>query len=258
MTYEELRNIAKPHIREHDNLPSNSFLLLNQLHIPFGNEVQCEKDYDGKMNPLYNTPAFLSIKENGEKYVYFKTTTQYWNFYIFHEIAHYLLGHEKNSTQNELDANLLACILAAPIENFPTTIKTAQDLSEKCNIPIDRAEEYWQEIKHQLPKPKLSLAHKVLFVIIITATILCFIVGYVFGRKTTISEQSPITTQTPVVHTSTSPEDTLQNQEVYVTISGTKYHLPDCRYVANKTNIITEDIDTAINDGYVPCKACMK
>lgn len=36
MTYKELKEIAKPHIREGENLPSNSFLLLNQLHIPFG------------------------------------------------------------------------------------------------------------------------------------------------------------------------------------------------------------------------------
>lgn len=145
MTYKELKKIAQPHIRENDNLPSNSFLLLSQLHIPFKNEKQCEEDYKGGMTPLYNHPAFLAVHKE-EKVVYFNTRTRYWNFYIFHEIAHYLLGHEDDSPQNELDANMLACILAAPIENLPSYLKSARDLSALCSIPIDKAEEYWQEI----------------------------------------------------------------------------------------------------------------
>ena len=65
MTYKELRDIAKPHIREGENLPSNSFLLLNQLHIPFKNEKQCEQDFGDKISPLKNNPAFLSIDSSG-------------------------------------------------------------------------------------------------------------------------------------------------------------------------------------------------
>lgn len=34
MTYEELEKIAKPHIRNGAELPSNSFLLLTQLQMP--------------------------------------------------------------------------------------------------------------------------------------------------------------------------------------------------------------------------------
>ena len=41
---------------------------------------------------------------------------------------------------------MLACILAAPIENLPSYLKSARDLSSLCQIPIDKAEEYWQEI----------------------------------------------------------------------------------------------------------------
>ena len=146
MTYEELKQIAQPHIREGENLPSNAFLLLTQLHIPFKTGKQCEEDYGGKMTPLYNHPAFLATDSSGERTIYFNTNTRYWNFYIFHEIAHYLLGHEDGCPQNELDADLLACILAAPIENLPTYLKTARDLSSLCQIPIDKAEVYWQEI----------------------------------------------------------------------------------------------------------------
>ena len=145
MTYKQLKKIAKPHIRKNDNLPSNSFWLLNQLHIPFRNEKQCEEDYKGGMTPLYNHPAFLA-NFNGEKIIYFNSNTKYWNFYIFHEISHYLLGHEDDSPQNEIDADMLACILIAPVENLPTYLKTARDLSVTCQIPIDKAEMYWQEI----------------------------------------------------------------------------------------------------------------
>lgn len=153
MTYNELKKIAQPHIRENDVLPSNSFLLLVQLHIVFKNEKQCEEDYGGKMNPLYNSPAFLLIK-NETKTLYFNSKLKYWNFYVFHEIAHYILGHETDSAQNELDADMLACCLAAPVENLPTTIKTARDLSALCQIPIDKAEVYWNEIRNDVRRKK--------------------------------------------------------------------------------------------------------
>ena len=147
MTYKELKRIAEPHIRKGDNLPSNALLLLTQLHIPYKTEKQCREDFKNKHNPLDDHPAFLYVGEDKNKTLYFNTATQYWNFYIFHEIAHYLLGHEDNSPQHEMDANLLACILTAPIENLPTYLKIAEDLSALCKIPIDKAEEYWQEIR---------------------------------------------------------------------------------------------------------------
>ena len=258
MTYEELKKIAQPHIRENDNLPSNSFWLLNQLHIPFKNEKQCEEDYKDGTTPLDNHPAFLSIRNN-EKIVYFNSRTRYWNFYIFHEIAHYLLGHEGDSPQNELDANILACILAAPIENLPTTFKTANDLSVGANIPIDKAEEYWAEIKKRLPKNKKLIKRKIIIASIILFVILCSsAAGFLLAKTVHKQEQIPATTQPPTIHTPAPTENINQNQSVVVTISGTKYHMPDCRYVKNKTNVINEDINTVINDGYAPCKICIK
>lgn len=146
MNYDELKTIAQPHLRESDNLPSNAFLLLNQLRIPFKSKAQCEAEFGGKMTPLYNSPAYLEIDSNGNKTIYFNDSTKYWNYYIFHEIAHYLLGHEDDSPQHEMEADLLACILVAPIENLPSYLKTARDLSTLCKIPIDKAEVYWTEI----------------------------------------------------------------------------------------------------------------
>ena len=260
MTYDELKKIAQPHIREKDNLPSNALLLLTQLHIHYKTEKQCENDFEGSYKPLDNHPAFLFIKGD-EKILYFKTTTRYYNFYIFHEIAHYLLGHEDDSPQNELDANMLACILAAPVENFPTNIKTAKDLSSTCQIPIDKAEEYWNEIKARIPTQKFSIIKKILsYSIISIIIILCCIATEFLPTKTLPeSKEVPKITSQPIpVHTSAPIKKAIQNQDVFVTPSGTKYHLPDCRYVKYKTNIIKKELNTAIDDGYTPCKICIK
>lgn len=256
MTYKELKKIAQPHIRERDNLPSNALLLLTQLHLPYKTEKQCKEDFDGKYNPLDSHPAFLYIKDD-ERVLYFKTTTRYWNFYIFHEMAHFLLGHEENSPQNELDANLLACILAAPIENFPTTIKTAQDLSEKCNIPIDRAEEYWQEIKNEIPYYKRVKKYITSFAISLIAIIIIF-VTYSFHGSNNISS-SLDSQQTP----SATPlneivEEIPLEESVFVTISGDKYHISECSYVKYKNNLTEYSIKEASEKGYEPCSECFK
>lgn len=263
MTYNELKKIARPHIRENDVLPSNSFLLLVQLHIPFKNEKQCEEDYGGKMNPLYNSPAFLLIKSK-TKTLYFNSASKYWNFYIFHEISHYILGHESDSAQNELDADMLACCLAAPIENLPTTIKTARDLSTLCQIPIDKAEVYWNEIKEHLSKRNPLSKHKVIIVgMACVAILLLSAAGFISARVPSDQEIAPTVNSAvsnATIHTSSPNQQTaqIQTQTVVVTISGTKYHLSDCRYVKKKTNLTTTNIDDAIQQGYAPCKVCIK
>ena len=261
MTYNELKKIAQPHIRENDVLPSNAFLLLVQLHIPFKNEKQCEEDYDGKMNPLYNSPAFLLIKGK-TKTLYFNSNSKYWNFYIFHEISHYILGHETDSAQNELDADMLACCLAAPAENLPTTLKTARDLSTLCQIPIDKAEVYWNEIKEHLPKRNPSAKHKTIILGVMSVAMLFLIViGIISSRAPYNQEIAPtVNSEVPntTIHTSSPKQQDIQTQTVVVTISGTKYHLSDCRYVKKKTNLTTTSIDDAIQQGYTPCKVCIK
>ena len=253
MTYKELRQIAQPHIRESENLPSNSFLLLNQLHIPFKNESQCEKDFGDNINPLKNNPAFMFIGSNGNKTIYFNSNTPYWNFYIFHEIAHYILGHEQNSPQNEIDADMLACVLAAPVENLPTYLKSARDLSSLCKIPIDKAEMYWQEIKE-----KFSNWHKKIWVIgCIIATIVLSVILYLYFynqsiKQKNIEESNIITTPSPDV--GTYNEDDL----FFITTSGTHYHLKDCRHIKYKNNTIQiskYEVDILKLE---PCEDCIK
>lgn len=250
MTYKELREIAKSHIREGENLPSNSLLLLNQLHIPFKNEKQCEQDFEGEINPLKNNPAFLSIDSEGNKTVYFSSNTQYWNFYVFHEISHCLLGHEQNSPQNEIDADMLACILAAPVENLPSYLKSARDLSSLCKIPIDKAEMYWQEIKNKLSKPhkKFLVAGIVLFFLLITISILPF-----YNSFSTIKPPTEEKLYNPSFDNISKEEFTY-----YITSFGSHYHTRDCRYVKYKTNVISISLDETKKLNLESCKECIK
>lgn len=256
MTYNDLKQIAQPHIRENENLPSNSFLLLNQLHIPFKSEKQCEDDYKGKMTPLYNHPAFLSIDSSGEKTIYFNSNTRYWNFYIFHEIAHYILGHEDDCPQNEIDADMLACILAAPIENLPSTIKSARDLSSLCQIPIDKAEMYWQEIGNKITKKhkKHSVVIGVVIAIIILLTSLILVTTNFNASNSTKnnnSEENSVINSVPGTHTE-NPDDMF-----YMTSSGTHYHSKDCQYIKYKNNIIEILYEEVKKLNLKPCKECI-
>lgn len=149
MNFKNLKKLAHACTRESLVFPSDSLWLCEQLGVSLKDEKQCQRDHCGKVSPLYDTPAFLYTNKEGNKMIYYNSTARYWNFYLFHEIAHYLLVHEENTPDNEREANLLACMLVAPIEKFPTTIRTATDLSTTANIPIDKAEEYWQKIRDE-------------------------------------------------------------------------------------------------------------
>lgn len=162
MEYKELRKIAEPHIIKGAEIPSNSFTMATQLHLPYKTKEQWDEDFKGlnEQNPLNNVPALLYLNKNKTPTIYFNPATRFWNFYIFHEIAHFLLKHDGLTIQNELDANMLACILIAPLENLPTYLQTARDLSCLCRLPIDKAEEYWQIIKPKLFRRKFYFIQK--------------------------------------------------------------------------------------------------
>lgn len=250
MTYEELKRIAQPHIRINGGLPSNSFLLLAQLHIPFKTEEQCEMDFKSSMNPLYNCPAFLTKDKNANYVIYFNSNAQYWNFYIFHEISHYLLGHECDSPQNEIDADMLACILAAPTENLPSYLKSARDLSSLCKIPIDKAEMYWQEIKQEF-----SNRNKKIWII---GGITCIITSSIVLSLCLKNHFSAVEKIEKPNITTTVPLDNNQDDLFYVSSSGTHYHTSDCQYIKYKTNIIPVSLSEIEKLNLEPCEDCIE
>lgn len=256
MTYKELKKIGQAHIRKNENLPSNSFLLLAQLHIPFKTEKQCQEDYKSKMSPLYNTPAFLALDKTGEKIMYFNSQSTYWNFYIFHEISHYLLGHEDDCIQNEDDANMLACILAAPIENLPSTLKSARDLSGLCKIPIDKAEVYWQEIKYELLKQNKK--KYIVGLTAIIAALLFTIIGInIYIQNNSVNADNSTSNITPS-YDNQNTQIISDNSLFYITPFGTHYHKQECQYIKSKTNVISVSAGETKQLNLEPCEKCIE
>ena len=93
-SFKQLIEIAQIYTKQFTSFPCNPFLLCTHLQIPFKVKSQAAEDFAGA-NPLISTPAIL-YKESGKVpsyIIYFDETSMYWRFYIFHEIAHYVLGH---------------------------------------------------------------------------------------------------------------------------------------------------------------------
>ena len=149
-SFQELQEIAKQYIQPTKEIPQNPFVLLSKLNIEFKTKNQASKDF-GIDNPLLKSPAIIVINKK-PPILYFDENSYFWKFYIFHELAHYILKHKTDGIKQEWEANMLACCLIAPTEYLPTYMRTAKDINTLCYIPIDKAEEYWeyiyQDIRH--------------------------------------------------------------------------------------------------------------
>lgn len=146
MNYQELKEFAARLNIERTETPLNALKLVNQLNIPYGNEDVARVDFKGENNPLWEYPACLYIDENGRRKIYYNSKTRFWNFYLMHEVAHWLLEHTIDTYLNEIEADLLACILLVPPEIVNSRCKNAYRVCKLCDIPVDKADIYWQEI----------------------------------------------------------------------------------------------------------------
>lgn len=152
MNYQELKRFAGELNIDYSKTPLNSLELVKQLNIPCGNEDDAIMDFKGKNNPLWDYPACLYIDETGRRKIYYNSKTRFWNFYLMHEVSHWLLVHMEKSYYNELEADLLACILIMPLENIKKRIINGYHLHQVCDIPIDRADFYYSEIYKDIHK----------------------------------------------------------------------------------------------------------
>lgn len=75
-------------------------------------------------------------------------------------------------------------------------------------------------------------------------------------RPDNVYQTPPAITTTPMP--SDIPETSIPNTtgNVVVTSTGKKYHLPDCRFVKDKTNTRTLSIEDAVQEGYAACDVC--
>lgn len=261
-TFSQLKKISELYTKTATKIPYNAFVLCNQLQLKYKVKFQYEEDYKDGYNPLNSTPAFLCKNNNditSPYTIYFDESSQYWQFYIFHEISHYILEHTTDDPEQEREANMLACLLIAPPHLIPTYLKNANDLSVFADIPIGRAEEYWQYIKPNKNKNIKSICI-VLWVLIIS---IGFIICTHITNSNNIINGNEQTTQVPLPTPTLSPFPTITSQPItendityYVTSSGNKYHLPNCQYIKNKNNI--RAIKNPEQEGYEPCKRCIK
>lgn len=146
MNYQQLKEFTSKLNIERTEIPLNALKLAKRLNIPYGNENVAMADFKDKNNPLWEYPACLYIDEYGKRKIYYNSKTRFWNFYLMHEVAHWLLGHRETSYGNEIEADLLACILLVPPESIRQKCDNAYEVCKLCNVPVDKADIYWQEI----------------------------------------------------------------------------------------------------------------
>ena len=117
-TFNELKNISDK-FKTSSSIPCNPFLLGSSLKIKIVPLIDNTQEQ-------YETPAFLNLNEQA---IYFNPSSKYNQFYIFHEIAHFILNHNKDGLIEEQEANLLASLLIVPLECIPSYFKTASKSS---------------------------------------------------------------------------------------------------------------------------------
>ena len=257
-SFNQLKDIAEIYTLQVKELPNNPFLLCSRLQIKYKYKAECIKDF-GKHNPLISVPAVL-YKDSSDVVIYVDESSKYWRFYMFHELSHYILEHDIDDIQSEQEANMLACLLLAPALKLPTYLKTAQDLSCQYQIPIGRAEEYWNELKQLKIKTNKKLKYSLILFCIVLSVFLLFGV-FVQNPFTHQSNNIKAISNTPIVHSQPSPSaQPIENitDIYYITKTGTKYHTSDCQYIKNKDNIKSIKLQDAIKHGYEPCSVCIK
>lgn len=257
MTYKELSDIANENIDiTTNNLPQSAFEIAQQLNIRIKNSTECKQDYHTIETPLLNCNAIYALN-NGEYTIYHNENYAYKNFSIAHEIAHHLLGHTSDGAAQHHDANLLASIIIAPKRLVHARkIKNAVQLSETCKIPIDIAEMYWKEI-HTSKVKKVQLKSKPISSISIVIIIIITLVGlFLTNPSVTNSQLNNTYINESDINIDNIPVEIKNTGEYYVTSSGTKYHLKNCKYLKNKSNVRqTSDPES---EGYSPCSFCIK
>lgn len=265
MTYKELKEIVDKRLLMHQvSLPIDTFYVASQLNIRIKNSISAKEDFKDN-NPLYSHNAVYTINK-GEYTIYYDEHYTYKNFSIAHEISHHLLGHTSDGAKQHQEAQLMACIIVAPIKLIHKfKIKSPSQLSEICKIPIDAAEDYWNEItknEGQFYSLNKSNAIKIIVIILLLAMItLPIYFNYAKRIDYTGYERNfeETTYLTPSINPTDSPPYQSISQIVYVTKTGEKYHLADCRHIKNVEYIIEfSSAEKAENAGYLPCKDCIK
>ena len=266
MQYIELKRMIDQHIiRTSEDFPQSAFTIAQSLNLRLKNSAECKQDYKDQY-PLYDADAVLA-RCYGEYTIYYDENHAYHNFFIAHEIAHYILGHDSESMSNDHDAQIAAAIIVAPVNLVHKYhIKSATQLSEQCKIPINIAILYWDEIQSQTKFSIKDKPFKSIYVAILAVTIaICATQTYIMLCPTkenfpsTAATEPPIQRIIPTTYPTISPANTApeSTEHVYITPSGKKYHVANCRHIRS-SEVVELSIDEATALDKEPCGDCIK
>ncbi len=245
--YKELKTISKKYIGK------EVYSIAHELDISVLDEVACNKLFKSN-SPLSNQNAVLVTV--GNRYTIYFKESKHKEYYILHEICHYLLKHNADGEYEENQSNILACMILISDKSINNDVF---DLSEIYNIPVEIVILYIQYLKSNTNiynKRKI-----ILFTSFTIAACVLFVSGtllgaFVINNKT--SEITPVVTDTEttteLVSLTTQAQPT--DNTVYITKSGTKYHKENCYYIKNsKTVALT--VEQAEQQDYSPCAVCI-
>ncbi len=222
--------------------------------------------------------AFLAESDDG--YIIYYDEDYYKNYWIIHEFSHYILKHNHDGKIQEYSANLMSCMIIAPVKSLiKKKIFTSDEIHKKYCIPKDIAIMYFNElvknenkyscnVNNKTFKSKLVKNYKkaLLLFSIFIISILSFtlneniqnskkdsLIKIMFSAETT-SVAAFNAFKTNIYKNTKSDED---NITVYITKTGKKYHRASCQYVKNKVTVFTLSIENAKLSGYTPCSKCL-
>lgn len=131
------------------HLPIDCIALAQRLHLTVRNSYQCQLDFSSTNNPLTHNAAVYALYDS--KYViYYDELRPYSNFNVAREIAYHILSKLKiNCNDRRIDI-CAALLIAPPSLILRNHIKSREQLSAQCQIPLHVAKLYWHCLKHVL------------------------------------------------------------------------------------------------------------
>lgn len=253
--------------------------------------------YNLKLEENLALDAFTFL-ENNEIMIFYNDDLQENDilFNILHEFGHILLKHsssknilgssllKKTLIRQENEANMFACEVLAPSCIFKEMdIYNIEDIIKLSKLPIEHINEHIPNItnfsslddiserlikifneyiiknKHsneEIPvKPK---KYKQLLLTVPLVLIIIVIFSFIGLNYNKVYQNTNVDNNT--FNASTQPiQSNIDNNTIfYATGTGTKYHLKNCRYVKDKSNLIEiKATDLLLND-YEPCSICIK
>lgn len=213
-----------------DYLASIGYTII-PFNTPDGDELVKAYGLDWEKD---NLKSFTCCEHNGINAVFIDNTLHNNDklYLILHEIGHIMLNHVgdgKIMHRDKLYSDIEAETFAFEVLNYKNN--TGKAIGMLMFVVISFASGYFlSNISFKQPRAQALAVNTI-----------------------TSVQQTPLATPKLDICYNTQSENT--EDVVYVTSSGKKYHLKDCRYIKNKTNITALSIEQAQNN-HAPCSVC--